>query len=181
MQSLDQFALGQSDLGQVLMRQSPEPFDGKPVEQRLIRYQDQVFALRLSDQQAVEGVLVGDVHLTSALRVVDADRQFAEALFGNDRLEILRQHRRAGQLADPEFGGDLHRRGGADNDLVGLIGDGIAGAAAESFVTRQPPDQRVGIEQKPQARPHPSSSSSGSGSSNRASTEIFPLSAPKRR
>lgn len=39
----------------------------------------------------------------------------------------------------------------------------------------------VGAEQQSQARLHPPSSSSGSGSSNRASTAIFPWSAPKHR
>lgn len=110
---------------------------------------------------------------------MEADRQFGEALRGDDRFELPCQQRGAVELADAEPG--RVRRGGADRDLVRLVGNGITGAAAERLVAGQSPDQGVSIGQQPQPRLHPPSSSSGKGSSKCASTAILPLNAPNER
>lgn len=71
--------------------------------------------------------------------MVDADRQFVEALFGNYSLEVLDKKRRVSQLADAKLGSNLHSRCGANDDGVVLVGDGFTGAEAQRFVARKPP------------------------------------------
>lgn len=115
----------------------PKPLHSKTVEQHLIGNQHHILRPRLGDQEAVERVLVLDVHLAREPGVMEADRQFGEAL-RRDRFELPCQQRGAVELADAELG--RVRRGGADRDLVRLVGNGIASVAAERLVAGQSPD-----------------------------------------
>jgi hypothetical protein len=135
-----------------------------------------MLGLRLRDQQAGEWVLVCDVYV-AARRVANRDCQVTETLSGDDRLEVIREQRGTRELAGGKLGADPHGLGGADRDIVAFVSNGLMRSMAQGFISRQAPDQRMGVQQRPQARSQPCSSSSGKGSVKRASTAILPLSA----
>lgn len=117
-------------------RKLPQPLHREPIEQRLIRNQRHILSLCVRDQQAVERVLVRDVHLASHSGVMEAARQLDEALPGDDRFEVLASNAASGSLP-----------------MRNLVASSIAEAALTKMALSSP--QRGGVRSTFQRFPTP--------------------------
>src|SRR5262245_40334194 len=119
---------------------SPVATNASRVEQRLVADKPQILDLRLSDQHSIERVAVSDGELASALGMYERNRECPKALADNVRGDCPRWGGPL-QLTEAYLGGNLPRRGGADEYLIGFVSDCPLGFAREMSVERGPPQQ----------------------------------------
>ena len=111
-----------------------------------MRHEGQPLDLGLRREHSVERVLVVRREFTRDPGVEAADWEFAKAI----RRQIEDRVERRMQLPDLGLDDDFPKDRRADEDGV-RSGNGPPGASGEPAVALLPPQQRVGVEEKPQS------------------------------
>lgn len=110
--------------------------------------------LRLGDQEAVERIPVVERQPGDVPGVLGTHREPVEALGRHGRQQIVAARELPGRAFDRE----LPDRDGADQDLVLGIRPGLARRDGQPGVIREPPQQRVGVEEQAAQRTYSSNS-----------------------
>jgi hypothetical protein len=135
------------------LRSVPEAAEFVGVEDRIVAEDGKVFGLGLSDEHAVEGILVQAGEESGAGGVSARDGERFEQFRSEHLVKAKRKIHRVGKLSDAGFRGDFPRRSSADDDDVGARADEFAGAGRKSGIIAEPPEQGVGVQKNLQRSP----------------------------
>jgi len=101
----------------------------------------------LSDQHAVEWILVMADKVTSTLGMPHRYRELGEAFRRDRTWNILSDYTSVGQFADAVFCGNLPSRSGAYEDVVFyVVIDRCPGSARKLGIGKHPPEKGVRVE-----------------------------------
>src|SRR5262249_22752985 len=132
----------------------------------------------LSHQHAVEGIVVMEWEVCDRLSMAKPDRQAGEPAGRHPGLDALRQVQPAEPALDRRLPGGYHADG---EDL--RAGNCPSCIMTQFRIVGTPPDEDVGVEQKPHQAlpPNPSKISCGNGSSKSSAINTRPSQPPGRR
>ena len=124
----------------------PEAADAKGIEDAVPTEDGNVFGERLGGEDTVEGIAMVTGETTSAecARCVDGEHGVARIVHYIKKISL--ENLGTLEFADTNFGGDLPRGCGGDQDVICLIGNEGGGAAAQRSRGEDGPKKCVGIE-----------------------------------
>ena len=108
-------------------RAPPQASGPEPVERSLVGHEKDVLDQGLGDEQAIEGILAGDLQAAREAGVTERNREGEETFGSHDGFEVLRQHRRLGKCPEPAPGDDFHGGCRADEHVAILKSDRVPG------------------------------------------------------
>ena len=158
---------------------SPEPPDAVRIKRSVIAEDWDIFRLGLGDQHTIERVLVRPGQQPRADCVVSGNGQRLKTLPRQIARKVSKQIAGVGQLSNPEFRGDLPGRSRAYKNSIAGPRQVLPRRGGQRGIVREPPEERVRIDQKTHlVYSHRASSSSANGSKNSGPTRNLPRNAP---